>query len=89
MLTLSAREDMPTFAPGALVRARGRDWVVVDPSANGAMLLRPVDGLQDQLTGILPDLEPGAITETAYDLPNPTKAGRAVRVASRHHRPRI
>jgi hypothetical protein len=33
-----------TYSPGALVRARGRDWVVMTPDEADVIRLRPVDG---------------------------------------------
>jgi hypothetical protein len=31
------------FAPGALVRARGREWVVLPESVQDLLVLRPLD----------------------------------------------
>jgi superfamily II DNA or RNA helicase len=41
-----------TFAPGALVRARGREWVVQPDSSENLLLLRPLGGGDGELTGV-------------------------------------
>ena len=41
-----------TFAPGALVRARGREWVVLPDSTAQLLLLRPLGGGEADLAGI-------------------------------------
>ncbi len=41
-----------TYAPGALVRARGREWVVQPDSSSELLLLRPLGGGDGELTGI-------------------------------------
>lgn len=40
------------FAPGALVRARGREWVVLPDSTAELLLVRPLGGGESDLTGI-------------------------------------
>ncbi len=66
---------MAAFAPGALVSARNREWVVVSWQQGGVSLLRPIDGVADQLTGILDALEPGGVGEAEYGLPDVSRAG--------------
>lgn len=63
------------FAPGALVRARGRDWVVLPPEEPGTALLRPVDGPDAEAVGIYLPLEPDAIEASEYPPPDPGRAG--------------
>lgn len=46
-----------TFAPGSLVSARGREWVVQPESTEDFLLLRPVAGADNEPVGILTDLE--------------------------------
>ena len=48
---------MTAFAAGALVRARGREWVVLPESAEDFLVLRPLGGGEDDVTAVLPDLE--------------------------------
>jgi hypothetical protein len=47
-----------TFAVGSLVRARGREWVVLPDSQDGLLVLRPLGGGEDDIAGVLPELEP-------------------------------
>lgn len=62
-----------SFAPGALVKARGREWVVLPESEDDLLLLRPLGGSQDSVTGILPALE--QVESASFELPDPTDAG--------------
>jgi superfamily II DNA or RNA helicase len=46
------------YASGALVRARGREWVVLPDSEPDFLILRPLGGGHEDVAGIFPDLEP-------------------------------
>ncbi len=46
-----------TFAPGALVRARGREWVVLPESAADLLVLRPLGGTDEEVAGVYLPLE--------------------------------
>ena len=48
------------YFPGSLVRARGRDWIVLPNEEPGVLRLRPVDGLDAEAVGIYRSLEPDA-----------------------------
>lgn len=62
-----------TFATGSLVKARGREWVVLPDSSEDTLVLRPLGGTDDETTGIYLPLEK---VETAhFDLPDPTDVG--------------
>jgi superfamily II DNA or RNA helicase len=61
------------FAPGALVRARGREWVVLPESADDLVLVRPLGGTADETTGILPAIEP--VQPATFAWPDPTRPG--------------
>ena len=63
------------FVPGALVRARGRDWIVLPNEEPGVSRLRPVDGLDAEAVGIYRSLEPDAVKPSRYLPPDPEKAG--------------
>ena len=65
----------PNYSPGALVRARGRDWVVLPPEEPYVIRLRPVDGVDTEAIGIYDKLEPVAVEPSSYSPPDPTKAG--------------
>ena len=47
----------PEFRPGALVFARGRDWLVLPGSPTGTVLARPLAGMDDEISALLPALE--------------------------------
>lgn len=64
------------FAPGSLVRARGRDWVVLPGSADDLVVVRPLGGTDEEVTAILAGLEEVAAAEFAA--PDPADAGNAV-----------
>jgi len=62
---------MTHFDVGALVRARGREWVVLPESNDepGMLVLRPLGGTEDEVTGIYLPLE--NVQPAKFDLPNP------------------
>ncbi len=53
--------------PGTLIRARGREWVVLPESTDELLIARPVGGLDEEITGILPAIEP--VESAAFSLP--------------------
>ncbi|MCB1026625.1 MAG: hypothetical protein KDB24_02550, partial [Microthrixaceae bacterium] len=46
-----------SFAVGSLVRARGRDWLVLPESTNDLAVLRPLGGTEAEVAGILTEVE--------------------------------
>ena len=62
-----------TFAVGSLVRARGREWVVLPDSQEDLLVLRPLGGTEDEVTGIYLPLE--TVESARFDLPNPELIG--------------
>ena len=62
-----------TFAAGSLVRTRGREWVVLPDSVADFLVLRPLGGSDDEIAGVLPDLE--TVRPAEFALPNPNEAG--------------
>ncbi len=63
------------FKPGDLVRARGREWVVLPETRPNLMKLRPLGGAEDDATLIYLPLEPEPPVAATFDLPNPDKPG--------------
>ncbi len=61
--------------PGSLVRARGRDWVVLPREEKQVVRLRPVDNPDEEPTGIFVPLEPHAVRSATYPRPKPCQAG--------------
>lgn len=54
--------------PGTLVHARGREWVVLPQSTDEILMLRPVGGLDEEVTGVLPAVE--AVESATFPLPS-------------------
>lgn len=67
---------MTTFAPGSLVRTRGRDWVVLPDSDDELLVLRPLGGNEDDTAAVLPALEP--VVSAQFPLPRAEDLGDAV-----------
>jgi len=62
-----------TFAPGSLVRARGREWVVLPDSTDELLVLRPLGGTDDDIAGVLLGAE--LVEAATFDWPDPATAG--------------
>ena len=59
--------------PGTLVHARGREWIVLPDSTDDLLMLRPVGGLDEEVTGLLPSVEP--ITSATFSFPTRNDLG--------------
>jgi len=53
--------------PGTLVHARGREWVVLPDSSEDLLMVRPVGGLDEEITGLMPSVEP--VASARFSLP--------------------
>ena len=62
-----------SFAIGSLVKARGREWVVLPESNEQMLVLRPLGGTEDEVTGIYVPLE--RVEPASFDLPNAAQLG--------------
>ncbi len=67
----------PEFRPGTLVHARGRDWLVLPGSPFGAVLARPLAGMDDEASALLPALEP--VRPATFQPPSVDDRGDAAR----------
>src|SRR6202453_4303876 len=63
------------YAPGSLVAARGREWVVLPDSDDELLVLRPLGGSDDEIAAVFPDLEP--VTQAQFPAPSPDDLGDA------------
>ena len=61
------------FTPGSLVRARGREWVVLPESESDFLILRPLAGSDDEIAGVATALE--AIESAHFAPPDPSRPG--------------
>ena len=55
------------FAVGSLVRARGREWVVLPDSDDEMLILRPLGGTEDEVAGVLTSVE--KVETASFSLP--------------------
>jgi superfamily II DNA or RNA helicase len=62
-----------SYAVGSLVKARGREWVVLPESDAELLVLRPLGGTEDEVAGIHLGLE--TVESARFDLPDPTRPG--------------
>ncbi len=62
-----------TFAVGSLVKARGREWVVLPDSSEDTLVLRPLGGTDDEIAGIHLPLE--HVEPAQFELPDPNLLG--------------
>jgi hypothetical protein len=66
--------DIPEdYAIGSLVSVRGREWVVQPESTSELLIVKPLGGSDDEITGILTKLE--EVHPASFSLPNPTESG--------------
>ena len=60
----------PTFPAGSLVRARGRDWLVIPGGSDGMLRARPLGGSDAETTLLLPEFDhptPAVFTPPTVD----------------------
>lgn len=62
-----------SYAVGSLVKARNREWVVLPESDEKLLLLKPLGGSDDEVTGIYVPLE--KVEPATFGLPDPTEIG--------------
>jgi superfamily II DNA or RNA helicase len=60
-----------SFAVGSLVRARGREWVVLPDSTDELLVVRPLGGSDDEIAGIYRPLEP--VEAATFAPPDPVR----------------
>ena len=79
-------EGFRTFPPGTLVTARGRDWVVLPESYENLLMVRPLGGTDEEVTGICLDFEQVAqakFSPPTTKHPGDHRSGRLLRDAIR------
>lgn len=62
-----------SFAIGSLVKARGREWVVLPESTTDTVIARPLGGGDDEVAGFFLPVE--TVEQAAFQAPDPTQAG--------------
>lgn len=63
------------YLPGALVRARGREWVVLPESHGDVLHLRPLGGSDEDASLVYVPLEPAPPEPAVFSPPRPEQAG--------------
>jgi superfamily II DNA or RNA helicase len=64
-----------TFTVGSLVRARGREWVVLPPEDEDVLLVRPLGGTEADACGIFLPLEGHDVQTATFAPPDPEASG--------------
>lgn len=66
---MTVTSTAPTPAVGSLVRARGREWVVLPGTTDDFLLLQPLGGGSDDVVGVFPDegVEPASFPPPSAD----------------------
>lgn len=62
-----------SYAVGSLVKVRDREWVVLPGSNDDYLIVKPLGGTEDEITGIHLSLE--EVAPARFDLPNPNDIG--------------
>lgn len=73
----SSSASATRFAIGSLVRARGRDWVVLPASSRDILELQPLGGAPEDALGLYLPLEIEPVTAASFALPDAQKIGDA------------
>lgn len=74
--TLSPSPQPSRWTPGSLVRARGREWIVLSGSDAEVLRVRPVSGSEEDQTLIHLGLETEPVADASFPKPEPSqKAG--------------
>ena len=68
---------MASFSPGSLVRARGREWVVLPDSTDELLLLQPLGGTGQQVTGLYAPNRLETVEAATFAPPDPQTVGDA------------
>ncbi|HNB24910.1 MAG TPA: hypothetical protein PKZ32_20985, partial [Candidatus Melainabacteria bacterium] len=63
------------YRPGTLVRARGREWVVLPGSTKDVLKVRPLGGSEEDATLIYIPLERQRPVHATFAPPDPQKTG--------------
>ncbi len=74
------------FAAGNLVKARGREWVVLPNSTQDLLMVRPIGGLDDEVVGICTAIEEvvsSTFPPPSWETPGDYNACRLLRDAAR------
>lgn len=57
------------FSPGDMVRARGREWIVLPSPSSDLLYIRPLSGTDDDAQLIVPALESTPVAPASFEVP--------------------
>jgi len=63
-------DDGVAFSPGDLVRARGREWIVLPGADPDVMRLRPLSGSEEDVQKLAPGLEFEPVVSASFAPPD-------------------
>lgn len=67
----TAAQNLPShFAPGSLVRARGREWIVLPGASHDELHLRPLSGSEEDAAVLCPALEFDPVVPATFPAPD-------------------
>jgi hypothetical protein len=69
--------SQPRFLPGSLVKARGRDWVVLPTDEPDVLRLRPLTGSEEDAVGIFLPFEGDRVQVSIYGRNAPRLYGQS------------
>ena len=69
----AAASQRARWSPGSLIRARGREWIVLTGSDAQVLRVRPVAGTEDDQTFIHVELEAEPVTDASFPPPEPER----------------
>ncbi len=67
--------EVTEYRAGTLVRARGRDWVVLPQSDHELLRLRPLGGSDDESVGLFLPVEGDDVKSATFSPPDPARHG--------------
>lgn len=67
--TVNVKPDASRWTPGSIIRARGREWIVLTGGAAEVLRVRPVSGTEDDQTFIHLGLETEPVCDATFPLP--------------------
>ncbi len=67
--------ETESFKPGSLVKARGREWIVLPENRPDLLRLRPLGGSDNDATLLCLSLEPEPPHPATFDPPDPNRPG--------------
>lgn len=74
------------YTPGSLIKARGREWVVLPESAPPLLIARPIGGTDEEISGLHAELEevsPSSFSAPTLEDQGDYRSGRLLREAVR------